>query len=609
MRVRKENIPVLKLLDELSGVPAAVRMVWQGARGPVMALVGTQVLVGLVPVGVAWVTKQVVDSVATGQVGTHIIRYVAIYVALAIIGALMGRIAALATRIARDQVTHTLRTRVDETMADLDLAFFELPENYDAFARAKREIGLRPFLVINSLVGIVEAAVTVLGYVALISGYRPILLIAFLVTIIPGLVFQHAGTSQLILTHDKLTPDGRRATYFDEVLTTDTYAKEVRLNGLAPRILGWNTAYTRRILRDLRTAAYRRERGRALAALVTVATQCFAVGWAILDAAGGRISVGTLTLMIAAFTAVAGAMETIMSSASDIYEGGLFFRSMQTFLTRRPTITTPDHPTATPHTVTHALRFEDVTFTYPGGTHPVLEHFDIELRGGQATALVGENGAGKTTIVKLLCRLYDPDDGRITLDGHDIRDFDPDEYRARISTILQDFARYQLTLLENVDTVGATEVTDRDRDAAAKAGIEDIIDDLDDGWHGALGKQFDPHGTELSGGQWQRIALARALAKDAPIVILDEPTSALDAEAEDRVFAQYRSFTTGRTTLLISHRLGTVRRAERILVLDHGRIVEDGTHTRLLAADGTYARLFRLQASGYNQDEPDPEPT
>lgn len=244
-----------------------------------------------------------------------------------------------------------------------------------------------------------------------------------------------------------------------------------------------------------------------------------------------------------------------------------------------------------------------MTFTYPGADKPVFQNLTLELRAGETTALVGVNGAGKTTLVKLLTRLYDPQEGRITLDGVDIRDFDPDEYRRSLGVVLQDFTRYQLSARENIalGRVGETDEDARLHDAAQRSNALELIQGLPEGWDTLLGRQFHIRGQDLSGGQWQRIALARALYRDAPILLLDEPTAALDAETEAELFGKYRDLTRGKTTLLITHRFNTVRMADRIVLLEHGRILEDGTHAELLALGGRYAEMYEVQAEVYRE--------
>lgn len=295
-----------------------------------------------------------------------------------------------------------------------------------------------------------------------------------------------------------------------------------------------------------------------------------------------------------------------LASLGDLLENSLFFRDLHAFLEQRPRLLAPHEPRPVPQVPRIGLAFEGVTFSYPGAAKPVFEQLDLELRAGEATALVGVNGAGKTTLVKLLARLYDPQSGRVTLDGIDIREFDPGEYRAKLAVVLQDFERYQLSARENVGFGRAELPVDETklRAAARAAGAGDLIAGLPEGWATLLGRQFHERGQDLSGGQWQRIALARALYRDAPILLLDEPTAALDSEAEAEIFRRYRELMLGRLSLLITHRFNTVRFADRIVVLDGGRVSEDGDHASLLRVGGRYAAMFEAQANAYRMNQP-----
>ena len=309
--------------------------------------------------------------------------------------------------------------------------------------------------------------------------------------------------------------------------------------------------------------------------------------------------------MVGALPGVRLGLSQMLANLGEVYENSLFFQHLLNFLGQRATIAAPTSPRPLPDAAAYTLTLEDVSFTYPGAERAVFEHLDLELRAGETTALVGINGAGKTTLVKLLTRLYDPQDGRGLLNGVDIREFSPEAYRAALGAVLQDFMRYQLSARENiaVGRVGDADEERRLQEAARQASAAALIDSLPEGWDTLLGRQFHVRGQDLSGGQWQRVALARALYRDAPILLLDEPTAALDAETEAELFSKYRELTHGRTTLLITHRFNTVRMADRIVVLEGGRVLEDGTHHELLAHEGRYAEMYQVQAEPYRLPE------
>jgi ATP-binding cassette subfamily B protein len=356
---------------------------------------------------------------------------------------------------------------------------------------------------------------------------------------------------------------------------------------------------------DARLKVIRRKaRGFAAADALSVLVQHAALAFVVLQVARGRASLGDLTLLVAALAGVRSGLTQALASLGDLLENSLFFQDLTTFLAEKPRLVRPARPKPVPSAPRLGLRLEEVTFAYPGARDLMFDGLSLDLRSGQATALVGVNGSGKTTLVKLLARLYDPQDGRITLDGIDIREFDPREYRSRLAVVLQDFERYQLSARENVShgrPEGPLEEPLLEQ-AARSAGALELIEGLPDGWETLLGRQFHVRGQDLSGGQWQKIALARALYRDAPVLLLDEPTAALDAEAEAELFRRYQDLMRGRLSLLITHRFNTVRFADRIVVLDGGRVAEDGTPEELLRQGGRYAAMFLAQADAYRME-------
>jgi ATP-binding cassette subfamily B protein len=403
-------------------------------------------------------------------------------------------------------------------------------------------------------------------------------------------------------------PIKRRMDYLVSLLTTDGAAKEVRVFGIAGflrgryRLLG-STFYQR--MRRLTIARY----GRSGAwGLLSTLVGAVAFGYVALGAASGRLSIGDLALYTAAVTSVQVSVQMIFRNLSTIHENVLYMTELDNLLARRPAITAPPQPRALPEPVTGAVVFDDVTFAYPGSKRPALDRVSLRIEPGQTVAIVGENGAGKSTLVKLLCRLYDPGAGRILCDGVDLRELDPAVYRENITAIFQDHCLYQATAAENIGLGAVAHIEDRSRveRAARAAGVDSLLEGMPQGYDTPLGKWF-ARGVQLSGGQWQKVALARAFMRDAPLLALDEPTAALDARAEHDLFLRLAELTRGRTTLYISHRFSTVRQADRIVVLDQGRVTEDGTHAELLALGGRYAELYHLQAAAYTS-EPDGVP-
>ncbi|GGL19322.1 ABC transporter ATP-binding protein [Deinococcus radiotolerans] len=595
--------PVQVFKEVAHVLPRVVRLLIRAHRkGLLAALAGTAAL-GLLPAGIASIAKVMVDTLAAGAGPTlNLWLLIAAELLLVTLSVGLGHVLDLTRTYLGEHVQHVLRMDVNEHAAHLDLAFFEQPENHDTLEKARRELGYRPVLLTMAVLGGVQNLVTISGFVAIVLAFQPFLLLALVIAAIPVLLVAQQSSLLTFRTYDFLTPEGRRAAYVDELLTQEGAAKELRLFGLSRRLLAQSRAYTQHAL-DVRLQAARRNLTRfAWADLFSVGLQYVALAFVVYRAATGSISLGDFTLLIAALAAVRQNLTQVVSNFGDVLEHALLLTDLDRFLGVRPVIVAPAEPLPAPVTVHRSLRFERASFTYPGATRAVFTDFNLELRAGEATALVGVNGAGKTTLVKLLTRLYDPGSGRITLDGTDIRSYDPEHYRELFGVILQDFTRYQFSAEENVVLARPNDPADPLKlgEAAQRAGLTPLVNALPEGWGTFLGRQFQHRGQELSGGQWQKVALARALYRDAPILILDEPTAALDAEAEAELFKRYRELTQDRLSLLITHRFNTVRFADRIVVIEEGQILEDGTHAALMALRGRYHDMFTAQAQAYD---------
>ena len=481
----------------------------------------------------------------------------------------------------------------------LPLIYFEDSEFYDKMTRARREASSRPLSMVNRTFGLIQNTLSLLTYGGLLlqfSGWAVVLLMG---ATIPVFIAETRFAGQAFRLFRWRSPETRQQNYLEVLLGREDFAKEVKLFQLGTMLLSRYQAIFNRLYDEDRALTVRRSGWTYGLGLLSTAAFYGAYGWIVLAAIGRRISLGDLTMYLAVFRQGQNAFSAILTSIGGMYEDGLYLSNLYEFLEQPvPQLT---GYARSGHNPAAGLQFEQVSFTYPGSTRVALSDVSFHLKPRQKLAIVGENGSGKTTLIKLLTRLYTPSQGRILLDGRDLNEWDIDVLRERIGVIFQDFVRYQFTVGENIG-VGDVQHLEAEKQwttAADKSTATPFIDSLPEGFQTQLGKWFRG-GQELSGGQWQKVALSRAfMRQEADLLVLDEPTSAMDAEAETNIFDQFRVATKNQMAILISHRFSTVRRADKILVLAAGKVVEYGTHEELLAKQGRYAQLFQMQAAGY----------
>ena len=483
---------------------------------------------------------------------------------------------------------------------EVDLEYYENPKYYDALHRAQQEAPYRPLQIVSSLAQIMRSGISLVGIGVLLLSFHPIVIALLAVAVLPSLLVRLYFVQVLYRLQREHTIDERLSNYFERVLTRLEYAKEIRIFDLGALIM----ARYRALRGMLRGVRLRVDVQQSLMSALADAVSEVAVYGAFLFVGYrtimGNLTIGDLVVFYQAFQKGQGYLQGFLNSLASLYEHKLFISNLYEFLDLPTKVSEPEHPVALAQPMQQGIEFRNVTFRYPDSERIALNEINLELRPGEVIALVGENGSGKTTLVKLLCRLYDPGSGAILLDGVDLRDFALSALRREISVIFQDYAHYNLTVAENIGIGDSTRsVGEEDIIAAAKqAGVHDTIMSLPRGYETMLGKLFE-EGEELSIGQWQKIALARAFLRNAQVIVLDEPTSAMDPKAEYEVFTKFRELLKGRTAILISHRLSTVRMADRIYVLQDGHIIESGTHDELVYRAGTYAHLFATQAEPY----------
>ena len=582
----------------------AVRLVWASAPGWTSLQILVLVVQGVLPVAALILTRQVVDAVgqflAQGggpREAQGLIMLLPWVAGVTLVGWLCRAFSAVVADAQSAAVSDHVQGEIQRKSVEIDLAYYETSAYHDQMRMAQSEAMSRPTSIVRNLVQWGAGTLTLGSVVGVLWVSQGMLLPILLLAALPGAVariWNSRGWHRWRISHNRIE---RYAGYLHLLLTSLPFAKEIRLNGSGDR-LGGQHRELRGQLRQSRLALMRRRAGiELLADLLSAGAMMAGLGLVYLRMRGNGMTMGDLALLYGGFQKGKSAFSGVLGSLAALYEDSLFISHFYRFLGLPRQVCTPASPKPVPRRVEQGIRLEQVSFRYPGMARDVLRGIDLTIRAGEHVALVGENGSGKTTLVKLLCRLYDPTCGRILLDGIDIREFSVEEYRLALGTLFQDFARYQMTVEENV-RMGQLAVPAGDGrigEAIRQAGAAELVAKLPKGCETRLGRLFED-GVELSEGQWQRIALARAFMRDAPVVMLDEPTSALDAKAERELLETVMRIFKGRIAIVVSHRFSTVQAADRIIVLAEGQVVESGTHEQLVAAGAVYSDLYALHS-------------
>jgi ATP-binding cassette subfamily B protein len=583
----------------------ALRLVWDASPGHTLASLVIVVLQGVLPLASLYILKLIVDAVQTAGGGGPAFAGIAWLIALAggvvLFGNLLQSLSTWITEAQAQDVTDLMQRLLQTKSTEVDLAFFENPTYRDTLHRSQREGAGRPIQIVRGLVEVARSGISLAAVGGLLLSFHWIVAPILLATALPAVALRVRYARHLHAWQRDSTPAERQADYLSWLMSGEKSAREVRLFDLGPLLRDRFRALRRRLVRGkLHLVAWR-----ARADLLAQATNTVGVFGAFAFMAHrtvlGAMTLGDLVVFYTAFQRAQAYLQEILLGTATVYENNLFLADVFEFLDLPVAIGCPAQPVAVPAVLREGITFAGVHFTYPGSQRPVLEDIDLTIRRGETVALVGENGSGKTTLIKLLSRFYDPTHGTIHLDGVDVRRFDPAQLRRQISVIFQDYVWYHLfTAAENIWLGRVDQPPDRQRitDAARRGGADEFVRSLPLGYDTVMGRLF-LNGQELSVGQWQRLALARAFYREAQLLILDEPSSALDPKAEAEVFDRFRQLSERQTTILVSHRLANVRTADRIHVLDRGRIVESGTHDELMQAGGAYRFLFEAQARHY----------
>lgn len=586
----------------------AVDLVWTTSRPLTIALVVLTLLGGLLPAGIAYVGKVIVDAVVAGiemraQTGDVDLRpaFEAVIAELGLVAAMAAvqRGLSVCESLLRAMLGHRVNVMILQKALTLDLSHFEDSEFYDKLTRARRQASSRPLALVRKTFGLGQQAIALTSFAGLLWQFSPWAVLVLFGAGLPAFVAEAKFSGDAFRLFRWRSPQTRQQSYLETVLAREDYVKEVKLFGLGPMLLERYQAIFETLFGEDRALTLRRGIWGFLLGLVSTLAFYGAYAWIARAAVVGDITLGQMTMYLLLFKQGQSAVSAALRSIGGMYEDNLYLSNLYEYL-EQDVAERPPGKTEGPDP-DDGIRLEGVTFHYPGADAPALRDINLHVRPGEALALVGENGSGKTTLIKLLTRLYEPQEGRLSVDGLDVRQWDQVALRRRVGVIFQDFARYQMLVGENVGAGDVEHFGDeaRWRDAAGQGMADTFIEDLPEGYQTQLGRWFRG-GRELSGGQWQKVALSRAfMRQDADILVLDEPTAAMDAEAEATVFEHVRAAAGDRITILISHRFSTVRMADRIVVLDRGQVIEQGSHESLMAEDGRYAWLFSLQAAGY----------
>jgi ATP-binding cassette subfamily B protein len=608
----------------LNGVPRVLVLSWRASRRLTLGLAAATLITGVLPAATAYLTRVLFNLVVQGYLihtrhtpdrvkislpllsdfRFHSIPGLAIAVGIQIavlgLSAISSTIRTTYQQLLQEKLALLVRHDIMAHAKSLDLEFFEDSASYDLLCQAQREATTRPSTMVTNTFSLLQYALTLFTLTGLLLSISPWLALFTFIAPLPGFISDSRHGHRSFMVARWASPVHRRMDYISSLLTTDTFAKEIRIFGLGDYLLSRfkllaGTFYSRQS-----NAIRRRAHASSRWSLLSTLTQGLSYLYIAVQVMAGRLTVGDLVLFNSVSSSLQTVIQGLFQACTGMYENNLYLQEYDKLLAKKPRIeqATPGLPIA--HDPRGEIAFESVSFCYPGSTKKALDNVTFRIGTSQKVALVGRNGAGKSTILKLLCRLYEPTEGRILLDGVDIRRIDTAELRKHISCLFQDYAKYQATAKENIGLGDLPHLDDAEivTHAAERAGAHDTVQGLSLGYDTPLGKWFSK-GVELSGGEWQKVALARAFMRDSSILVLDEPTSALDAQAEYDLFLTLKELFGGRTTLYISHRFSTVREADRIFLLEHGKIIEDGSHEQLIELAGEYARLFGLQAAAY----------
>jgi ATP-binding cassette subfamily B protein len=586
----------------------ALEFIWLADAKSTVGMAALTVVSGLLPVAQAWVAKLIIDSI-THAIAAHsdpreaffgLLPYVLLEFGFFFVSALTTQFRRLLDEILDHKIGFLINSKIIRKALRLELHYFENAEFYDKMQNARRQSEYRAIATVRAVFLIFGNVITLGSFLALLLSFSPWVALLLFGATLPAFVAQTRYSELNFRLQSWKAPESRRMSYYEHLLTIDSSAKEVKLFGLGEPLLARYAELFWKVFREDSKLAWKRSWASLAWGLLGTLSYYSCYAWVVFRTLAGMIGLGSMTMYLAIFRQSQGTFAGLFESVNGLFENGLFMENLFNFLDLPEPANRSQVGDLPPLDPARGIEIRNLSFRYAGQTEWALRDLSLTILPREKVALVGENGSGKTTLIKLLTRLYEPTEGEILYQGRNLKDWPLDELRLRVGVIFQDFVRYQLSVRENVGFGSVEDFSDQKRldRAAEKGGMEDVLRSLDDGWETTLGGWFQK-GRELSGGQWQKIALSRAFMREGEVIVMDEPTSALDAEKEYEIFKRFKELTADKIAFVISHRFSTVRMADRIVVLKRGAIEEQGSHAELIAHAGTYSRLFEMQAEGY----------
>lgn len=599
-----------------------IRLVWDTGHWILISMLLIAVLTGILPVVGALLSKEILNALQTvieqhsqglsvGVFwGSAVMLLLIFFFLYRIFSQLVNRLNTAVTRIAGEKVVCHVKMQIMRKAKTVDLASFDMPEFYEKLENANREAGVRPLSVLSSTFEAISKLISLVSYIVILATApgmwwtAPVMVLISLPTAI--ITFSYRRKNFMYMR--RRSKDRRQMTYYSDLMVNKDMVKEIRMFGLADTFTDRYKSVFDRYYKGMRRLILRENTWHIITALLSSVVNCVFFALIAFQVFGGHIQIGDYSLYTGALTSIASTVSSLIGVSASVYEGTLFIDNLISFMSEKPTVVPmSDKPEHVRSGQPHTIEFVNVSFSYPGTERRVLKNINLTLRPGETAVLVGLNGAGKTTFIKLLTRLYDPTEGKILLDGKDLREYDLEELYRIFGIIFQDFGKYAVNVAENIQFGDITRAENREqiRDSAKKANADDFIERLPHTYDTPLMRYFEPEGIELSIGQWQKLSIARAFYSESDILILDEPTASLDPMAEQEIFNQFDRLRQDKTTIFVSHRLSSATVASKIVVLEYGELVEEGTHRELMEKKGRYYELFTTQASRYLENTPE----